>query len=393
MTDVTRDSAMSAPDAPDLENARHMADMVPTLLAAKSHGQAIENLRYAVTQILAALPAPDAARMAGLRAKADEIARLYAQQLGTSPSVLGVMADEILALSAPAPEPGDLILKTGCPCCGAALTIEHGDEERDIAVLGDPAAPEPEETIDEIVEQQVRAGQEAIDALNAEIAASAPKVARVVGPDGKGSATGGNAPEPRPLMIPWSLDCDRCGKLLFIDPDLQKAIEDRVRPGPRADGLDMTALHEFQQMMETEVIPEILRVVRGRAERAAEIRAGAHEPPPRVDAQRAPAPEPCAWLVTLEDGNTVVFTDKRSAQISVGQHPSRRLTPLYSATPRADGLRERFAGWRKQYTEWLDGARGRDDVYQELQNVARLQVIDDVLRALSAGGDDGNPYS
>ncbi len=36
------------------------------------------------------------------------------------------------------PEPGQLILKTSCPCCGANLAIEHGDEPGGISVIGSP---------------------------------------------------------------------------------------------------------------------------------------------------------------------------------------------------------------------------------------------------------------
>ena len=35
-------------------------------------------------------------------------------------------------------EPGELILKTRCPCCGAQLDIEAGDNEGEIAVIGTP---------------------------------------------------------------------------------------------------------------------------------------------------------------------------------------------------------------------------------------------------------------
>lgn len=34
------------------------------------------------------------------------------------------------------PEPGEPIVKVDCPCCGAALEIEHGDEPGEIAVIG-----------------------------------------------------------------------------------------------------------------------------------------------------------------------------------------------------------------------------------------------------------------
>ena len=37
------------------------------------------------------------------------------------------------------PEPGTPILTTDCPCCGAELEIEHGDEPGDIGVVGTPA--------------------------------------------------------------------------------------------------------------------------------------------------------------------------------------------------------------------------------------------------------------
>jgi hypothetical protein len=40
-------------------------------------------------------------------------------------------------------EPGELIAKVDCPCCGAALSIEHGDDEGEISVVGTPAPAAP----------------------------------------------------------------------------------------------------------------------------------------------------------------------------------------------------------------------------------------------------------
>ncbi len=39
-------------------------------------------------------------------------------------------------LSKPSPCPGDPIAKVGCPCCGADLRIEHGDEPGEVCVVG-----------------------------------------------------------------------------------------------------------------------------------------------------------------------------------------------------------------------------------------------------------------
>jgi len=35
-------------------------------------------------------------------------------------------------------EPGELIKKTHCPCCGASLSIEYGDDDGEICVIGTP---------------------------------------------------------------------------------------------------------------------------------------------------------------------------------------------------------------------------------------------------------------
>lgn len=43
------------------------------------------------------------------------------------------------------PEPGQLICETGCPCCGAKLTVEYGDDEGETAVIGICSIPEPKE--------------------------------------------------------------------------------------------------------------------------------------------------------------------------------------------------------------------------------------------------------
>lgn len=42
-------------------------------------------------------------------------------------------------------EPGQLIAKVDCPCCGAALTVEHGDDEGEIGVIGEAKRGEPVE--------------------------------------------------------------------------------------------------------------------------------------------------------------------------------------------------------------------------------------------------------
>ena len=34
-------------------------------------------------------------------------------------------------------EPGQLIIEISCPCCGAELVVEHGDDEGEISVIGD----------------------------------------------------------------------------------------------------------------------------------------------------------------------------------------------------------------------------------------------------------------
>jgi len=41
-----------------------------------------------------------------------------------------------LALANRAPQPGDLIADCGCPCCGATLRVEVGDEKWEIGVAG-----------------------------------------------------------------------------------------------------------------------------------------------------------------------------------------------------------------------------------------------------------------
>lgn len=33
-------------------------------------------------------------------------------------------------------EPGMVIAKVTCPCCGASLSVEHGEDEGEIAVIG-----------------------------------------------------------------------------------------------------------------------------------------------------------------------------------------------------------------------------------------------------------------
>lgn len=33
-------------------------------------------------------------------------------------------------------EPGELMVKCNCPCCGAELSVEYGDDEGEIAVVG-----------------------------------------------------------------------------------------------------------------------------------------------------------------------------------------------------------------------------------------------------------------
>jgi hypothetical protein len=36
-------------------------------------------------------------------------------------------------------EPGELIAEVHCPCCGAELRVEYGDDEGEIGVVGTPA--------------------------------------------------------------------------------------------------------------------------------------------------------------------------------------------------------------------------------------------------------------
>lgn len=43
----------------------------------------------------------------------------------------------LVALTKNEYEPGKLITKSVCPCCGAILTIEHGEDEGDIIVYGE----------------------------------------------------------------------------------------------------------------------------------------------------------------------------------------------------------------------------------------------------------------
>lgn len=33
-------------------------------------------------------------------------------------------------------EPGEVIVKSHCPCCGAILSVEYGDDEGEIGIVG-----------------------------------------------------------------------------------------------------------------------------------------------------------------------------------------------------------------------------------------------------------------
>ena len=45
------------------------------------------------------------------------------------------------------PEPGEPIAEVHCPCCGAHLEVEHGDDEGDVAVVGTRANPGDDEAV------------------------------------------------------------------------------------------------------------------------------------------------------------------------------------------------------------------------------------------------------
>lgn len=56
-----------------------------------------------------------------------------------APTKAGVEAMQRAKQTLEQPEPGTPILTTDCPCCGAELEIEHGDEPGEIGVVGTPA--------------------------------------------------------------------------------------------------------------------------------------------------------------------------------------------------------------------------------------------------------------
>lgn len=66
-----------------------------------------------------------------------------AARCGASARRLRECADELEAAIAAGgndgPEPGEPIGTCACPCCGASLEVEHGDEPGQIAVIGSGA--------------------------------------------------------------------------------------------------------------------------------------------------------------------------------------------------------------------------------------------------------------
>lgn len=47
--------------------------------------------------------------------------------------------EALAALTGEDVQPGDPIASCSCPCCGASLTIEHGDDEGEVSVVGTPS--------------------------------------------------------------------------------------------------------------------------------------------------------------------------------------------------------------------------------------------------------------
>lgn len=123
-------------------------------------------------------------------------------------------------------EPGELIAKVTCPCCGASLGVEYGDDEGEIGVVGDPAAPVDDPALKEAVDvlrevldcrlvlsgsgDQVQAGN-LIASNNPSLHSRASALVQRHG--GTGGREGGEAMNPTKSYRA----CENCGRHLSAD--------------------------------------------------------------------------------------------------------------------------------------------------------------------------------
>lgn len=85
-------------------------------------------------------------------------------------TLLGVLAEALTRIDElvewkDAIAPGDKILDTGCPCCGAKLEIVHGDDEGEVAVYGTPMIGVGSPTLEARVKELERKDAEMAEAV------------------------------------------------------------------------------------------------------------------------------------------------------------------------------------------------------------------------------------